>query len=540
MYSSDYPVEGCYCCDEYDPVADGADVGGKGYDIYQACVDPEPATDEAVKAAAANGGAYQHCFNKINVAMHNKYRGEHKTIALNTPAADATKAEKDALTARVQKLARKAAARAKTLEGLGELKELTAVELVDAENGNRQCGESLRKLDGASAPGLDEINYANSALLSKIFYAGADAYDFATHSVKSTDTQAGLQFAQLLWADTTEVGFGISGKFVVARYCKAGNTPLGNQYEYAKNVADEGGLPICPKQIPGLPFDNCFNTRALTAANLRRGQALAGALKLDTGYAAGAQTWADELEKRGSIAASGKSDGRPDGCAENVFEQTDPSKRANSAIRDDATDAWYAGNADYDFATHRPKSPDNQLSLQRSNMYTQLAWKASTKAGFGISKEGRFIVMWVCDAKGNVPDTAAAFQANVIKNCINADGVNTCYNDLNLKVVNELRKAHAEAPPLTVDLAKAKELQFLVDKYVGKDDFVKKDAAGKAVMRPPKFQWEVAIPLDKGATDIAKTASLCAYGTAGCYAEEPLLVEGFPTWYYRLKTKDTA
>ena len=160
---------------------------------------------------------------------------------------------------------------------------MTAVELVDAENGNRQCGESLRKLDGASAPGLDEINYANSALLSKIFYAGADAYDFATHSVKSTDTQAGLQFAQLLWADTTEVGFGISGKFVVARYCKAGNTPLGNQYEYAKNVADEGGLPICPKQIPGLPFDNCFNTRALTAANLRRGQALAGALKLDTG-----------------------------------------------------------------------------------------------------------------------------------------------------------------------------------------------------------------------------------------------------------------
>jgi len=120
-------------------------------------------------------------------------------------------------------------------------------------------------------------------------------------------------------------------------------------------------------------------------------------------------------------------------------------------------------------------------------MYTQLAWKASTKAGFGISKEGRFIVMWVCDAKGNVPDTAAAFQANVIKNCINADGVNTCYNDLNLKVVNELRKAHAEAPPLTVDLKKAKELQFLVDKYVGKDDFVKKDAAGKAVMRPPKF-----------------------------------------------------
>lgn len=58
MYSSDYPVEGCYCCDAYDPVDDGADVDGKRYDIYQACVDPEPAADEATKAAAADGGAF--------------------------------------------------------------------------------------------------------------------------------------------------------------------------------------------------------------------------------------------------------------------------------------------------------------------------------------------------------------------------------------------------------------------------------------------------------------------------------------------------
>jgi hypothetical protein len=109
--------------------------------------------------------------------MHNKYRGDHGAPALNAAAADATDAEKKALKARVDTLARKAAARAKALENLGELKNLADSELLRAEDGV-QCGESLLKLDGASAPGVAELNYANSALVSKIFYAGASAYDF--------------------------------------------------------------------------------------------------------------------------------------------------------------------------------------------------------------------------------------------------------------------------------------------------------------------------------------------------------------------------
>jgi hypothetical protein len=65
MYSSDYPVDGCYCCDEYDPVPDDpATDSGRAYDIYQACVDPVTATSgsaataEAALAAAADGGKY--------------------------------------------------------------------------------------------------------------------------------------------------------------------------------------------------------------------------------------------------------------------------------------------------------------------------------------------------------------------------------------------------------------------------------------------------------------------------------------------------
>ena len=43
MYSTDYPVEGCKCCDKYEPVADTG-ATGKQYDIFKTCVDL-PATD---------------------------------------------------------------------------------------------------------------------------------------------------------------------------------------------------------------------------------------------------------------------------------------------------------------------------------------------------------------------------------------------------------------------------------------------------------------------------------------------------------------
>jgi hypothetical protein len=33
MFSADYPVAGCFCCDDYDPVDDDGD-DSKNYDIY--------------------------------------------------------------------------------------------------------------------------------------------------------------------------------------------------------------------------------------------------------------------------------------------------------------------------------------------------------------------------------------------------------------------------------------------------------------------------------------------------------------------------
>lgn len=84
MFSADYPVEGCFCCDDFAP-ADETAGKEKGYDIYQTCVD-EPVTDAVAEKAAADkagGGKFQGCLNKINIARHNFYRTAHGVPLLN-------------------------------------------------------------------------------------------------------------------------------------------------------------------------------------------------------------------------------------------------------------------------------------------------------------------------------------------------------------------------------------------------------------------------------------------------------------------------
>lgn len=89
------------------------------------------------------------------------------------------------------------------------------------------------------------------------------------------------------------------------------------------NVCPEGGCAVCPTPIKGIGYNNCYNDIALTAANLKRGFSQAPGLDLDTSIATKAQSWAEQLDKRGSIASSTVGTGdndRPDTCAEILFE----------------------------------------------------------------------------------------------------------------------------------------------------------------------------------------------------------------------------
>jgi hypothetical protein len=132
---------------------------------------------------------------------------------------------------------------------------------------------------------------------------------------------------------------------------------------------------------------------------------------------------------------------------------------------DAATDFWYGGSAFYDFIKHEPKDKDNELSKRRANQFTMLVWKNSKKVGFGISKDGRYVVAWFCDEPGNQADL---YPANVGQNCINSNGVNTCFNALNLAKNNEIREWHGKGKALENDVTDdtAKALQELVDYHL--------------------------------------------------------------------------
>lgn len=463
MHSTEYPVEGCHCCDEYKPIDDSA-ADGKQYNVYQTCVDGAPAK------AGADGGRYQKCFNEINLAAHNAYRKEHSSDAEVT--ANSYKLAIDT------KLAEKAEAYARKLKEAGGLSPSAAADRTWEEDNKKFCGESLLKLDTTSAAGLLPANWDASALVSKQFYHGKDAYDATAHKITGDQTKA-KHYAQLLWRDSTDVGFGIAGAYVVARYCVEGNNPLDNVPAYGLNVCPVGGCPACPTPIPGIGYDNCYNDIALDGANLKRGESQSSPVALDTDTAAGAQKWAETLDSRGSITSSivGLGDNeRPDGCAEILFEQTDANKVDTLATSLDAIDAWYAGNTEYDAEKGAPKTPDDAQKKALSDNYTKLVWKSSTKAGFGI--KGKVVVAWICNKPGNVPYKAEDFKKNISKNCFEKekDGrYNKCFNDLSLTSTNEKRVWHESGKIENIDTLGAVALQKLIDDKTN-DDFLKDTA----------------------------------------------------------------
>jgi hypothetical protein len=106
-----------------------------------------------------------------------------------------------------------------------------------------------------------------------------------------------------------------------------------------------------------------------------------------------------------------------------------------------------------------------------------------------------------------------------------------------------MRAKHAKAPGLEIDYTKAKLLQSLVDKYVGKADFIKTELVGGKdvnLKRPAKFQWEINGAKRNPDSTANTEIGACAWEADKCYTEAPARSEGYPDWYYRLKTKDTS
>ena len=81
MHSDDYPVQGCSCCDLFEPLEDKK----HNFNIFKTCVDDD------ITTATSD---YKKCFNKVNLYYHNSLRKTHGAAALTedtTLAVDATK-----------------------------------------------------------------------------------------------------------------------------------------------------------------------------------------------------------------------------------------------------------------------------------------------------------------------------------------------------------------------------------------------------------------------------------------------------------------
>lgn len=330
-----------------------------------------------------------------------------------------------------------------------------------------KCGQSIY----TEATPANEPTLLTSAAASISWYSGVSEYDYSTGAVKSGKDKAKSDlFTQLLWKDSHTVGFGISGKYVIAWYCDKGNT--GTVDNYKKNVGT-----LC---IPTTGDANhCYNERALKAANAKRlihgSPALTNnlvtakaiqALMDATGYTGGPVT-------KASAYAS---------CNQIVYNYKAQTVKAASIVMTTniAVDTWYKGKQFYDFDKGMVKYPADQTAIRALKVtdrttkekailketkveqenFTQLIWRSSTRVGFGV--KGDWVVAWFCDAAGNTTP-AQNYVDNVNDVCV-VKGYNRCYNKMALKFHNQKRALHKDTKFLALDAAIATKIQLEMDK----------------------------------------------------------------------------
>lgn len=170
----------------------------------------------------------------------------------------------------------------------------------------------------------------------------------------------------MLWRSTRTVAFGIKGKYVAAWYC----VPSGKTDSNADGVdADKkvktfkaNVLKSCldlytPPTGGALQMYNvCFNERETTAHNAKRALHEARVLDAKAEIAREVQRQLNALPTGEAVSMPAAS-ARPAAyreCGENVFTTTERERVFTATL---ATEGWYAGAAQYDFATHAPKNP---------------------------------------------------------------------------------------------------------------------------------------------------------------------------------------
>lgn len=204
-------------------------------------------------------------------------------------------------------------------------------------------------------------------------------------------------------------------------------------------------------------WNTCYNKVALKETNILRKEYKATDVKTKATLAIGAQVHAEKLIKDGVLTSSKLSD--RDNCGETIYEHTVSKDEDLWDLNNKnlAMKSWVENKKFYDFTSGLP-DPNDADTKKKSDLFTQVVWKASTEVGFGIA--GKYVVAWYCEA-GNVKDK---YLTNVGDKCIlDADEkINECYNVRALDRHNVLRKDHG-TPELKWDKEAAKAVQKLLE-----------------------------------------------------------------------------
>lgn len=223
-------------------------------------------------------------------------------------------------------------------------------------------------------------------------------------------------FTQMVWRSSKEVGVGMAssgtGMFiVVAQYNPTGN--ITNPGYYQRNVMP-AGTKISDEDEEDVPGkltmlnassavpekdSSAFVKELLNEHNKFRSLHRAGPLQVNTGLCLEAQAWANHLM---SIRALQNSDTK---YGENLWYRwgTDISMPTGKEV----AESWYNEIVKYNFST-----PGFQNG---AGNFTQMVWKSSAQAGFGVGTDGQgmYIVVGFYDPPGNISNQGY-FEDNVL------------------------------------------------------------------------------------------------------------------------------
>jgi uncharacterized protein YkwD len=354
-----------------------------------------------------------------------------------------------------------------------------------------------------SASAADVETTRNTDIAVKTWYSGQQWYDYEAGAPRDTSDATKVfesnRFANVVWAATTKVGFGVKGKWVVAWYCDAKATPA----ETAASIQNIG--VVCSRS----GVNTCLNEAALAAHNEKRRYHATPPLEYDETIARDLQRQMDQLSDKDFKKWDGKIQLCEDGatcpydattgtatadekaaikainerCMDNVYEEIDPEKLNELVTTSVATEAWYQGQAEFNYANGEPMAWNEEAQYKKYQDFTRMMWKKTAKVGFGI--RGKYVIARYCDDNmsytKDIADTAmyawpfspwptrtattgtnvfigyAKIKANVGKICVK-DGYNVCYNDAALKAHNDARASLEGYVPLKLDVEMAKFL----------------------------------------------------------------------------------